>query len=261
MAHQKTYYYLIHLQYLGFRFHGWQKQPGVKTIESMIEKTLDFILGDTIYKILGSSRTDAMVSANHSAFMLFVNEPMERDQLKNDLNLNLPNDICITKIEQKDKSFNIINTPRIKEYLYLFAFGQKSHPFSASLMVTFPQLIDVEQMKKGALLFNGRHNFSQYCTKPTRKTNFDREILVCHIRENTAFQASFFPEKSWMLRIQAKGFLRYQIRLIMGQLLNLGMGKIELNDIEQSLLGKDTSPLRDIAPASGLILNKIIFPE
>ncbi len=122
MAHQKTYYYLIHLQYLGFRFHGWQKQPGVKTIESMIEKTLDYILGDTAFKILGSSRTDAMVSANHSAFMLFVNEPMERDQLKNDLNLNLPNDICITKIEQNYPLLRVPTKLRLSDFVQISEF-------------------------------------------------------------------------------------------------------------------------------------------
>ena len=75
------YYYLIHIQYLGFRYHGWLKQPGLKTIESMIEKTIRFVLDHTNFKILGSSRTDAKVSANHSAFELFVSDPLDIDQL------------------------------------------------------------------------------------------------------------------------------------------------------------------------------------
>ncbi|MCK5099910.1 MAG: tRNA pseudouridine(38-40) synthase TruA, partial [Desulfobacteraceae bacterium] len=121
----KKHYYLIHIQYLGFRYHGWLKQPELKTIESMIEKTARFVLGHTDFKILGASRTDAKVSANHSAFELFVNDALNIDQLVIDFNKNLPNDIKVIKIEEKDKHFNIINAPRIKAYIYLFSFGEK----------------------------------------------------------------------------------------------------------------------------------------
>ncbi|MFH2058779.1 MAG: tRNA pseudouridine(38-40) synthase TruA [Pseudomonadota bacterium] len=255
----KTYYYLVHIQYLGFRYHGWQKQPGVKTIEMMIEKTLGFVLDDLEFRILGSSRTDAKVSANHSAFVLFVKKALDINRLEKDLNLNLPNDICVTHVEEKDQTFNIINTPKIKEYLYLFAFGQRSHPFCAALMCTFPQDLDIDLMKQGARLFEGKHNFIQYCTKPGLKTNLERDILVSEIQVNTAFTASFFPDTTYVYRIQSKGFLRYQIRLIMGQILRLGRKEIGLADIKESLLGNDTRPFRQIAPASGLVLNKILF--
>lgn len=254
-------YYLIHIQYLGFRYHGWQKQPGVITIESMIEKTIKFIFGNEPFRLLGASRTDAKVSANHSAFMLYIKKPLEKEQLLKDFNSNLPNDIKVIDIEEKDPSFNIINSPRIKEYLYLFSFGQKAHPFSASLMCTFPDHLDIEKMKQAAMLFEGSHNFVQYCTKPGDKTNLQREILLSRIQENTFYSASFFPEKSWALRIRAKGFLRYQIRLIMGQLVLVGKLQTSLDQIKESLLGDNTEPLRKIAPGSGLILNKIIFEE
>ena len=110
-------------------------QPELKTIESMIEKTLMYVLGHTGFKILGSSRTDSKVSANHSAFELFVNKPVNKECFLKDFNKNLPNDIKAIKIEEKDKTFNIINDPRIKQYLYLFAFKEKSHPFCASLTI------------------------------------------------------------------------------------------------------------------------------
>ncbi len=255
----KKYFYLIHLQYLGFRYHGWQKQPDVKTVESMIAKTLEFILGPVPFKILGASRTDSKVSANHSAFELFVNRPLAPDQLLTDLNLNLPNDIRILEIEEKDQHFSIINAPRIKEYIYLFAFGEKFHPFCAPLMSSFQGQLDIDLMKQGALLFQGTHNFIQYCTQPKPGTVVEREVLASKIEENRKYQASFFPEKSYAYTVRAKGFLRYQIRLMMGQLLRLGRGEISLNDIRQSLNGKNHQPLKYIAPSSGLILNKMEF--
>jgi len=253
------YYYLIHIQYLGFRYHGWLKQPGLKTVESMVEKTAKFVLGHDRFKILGTSRTDAKVSANHSAFELFVEDALDMDVLLMDFNQHLPNDIKILKIESVSKDFNIIQAPRVKEYAYLFSHGEKNHPFCAPLMHSSKELLDIDLMKQGAHLFKGKHNFVRYCTKPGAKTTFDREILVSKIKENNILKANFFPRKSYAYHIHARGFLRYQVRLIVGQLLCLGRCEISLNEIKETLNGKDTQPLRHIAPSSGLILNKVVF--
>ncbi len=252
----KKFNYLIHIQYLGYRYHGWLKQPGLKTVEFMIEKTLKFIFGHDEFKIIGSSRTDSKVSANHSGFELFLNQPVSISEFIKEFNLNLPNDIKVLKIEPVDKKFNIINSPKVKEYIYLFSFGEKCHPFSAPLIYSFPDNLDIELMKKGALLFQGKHDFRRYCTKPKPKTVFEREVLVSKIEENNIYQANFFPRVSYAYHIHSKGFMRYQVRLIMGQLLSLGRGEIELDDITESLKGNSNQPLRHIAPSSGLVLNQ-----
>lgn len=251
-------YYLIHFQYLGFRFHGWQKQPKVRTVELMLEKTLGFVLGHKEFKILGASRTDAMVSADHSVCELFLNQPLaDLSRFSDELNAHLPGDIRVLGIEETTKEFNIINSPRIKEYAYYFAFGEKFHPFCAPLMAYVPGDLDIERMKQGAALFHGKHEFGQYCTQPEPGTLTQREILVTRIEENRALQASFFPEKSWVWTVHSKGFLRNQIRLMMGQLICLGRGEVDLRTIKDSLTARGSCPLRQIAPASGLILSKI----
>jgi len=72
------YYYLIKIQYLGYRFHGWQKQPKVKTIHLMIERTLKFILEEKKFKTLAAGRTDAKVSAKEAAFEIYLDQnPIE----------------------------------------------------------------------------------------------------------------------------------------------------------------------------------------
>ena len=73
----QKYFYLITIQYLGYRFHGWQKQPDVKTLHLMVDRTLNFILEGKPFKSLSSGRTDAMVSAECAAFELFLTEPIE----------------------------------------------------------------------------------------------------------------------------------------------------------------------------------------
>ena len=255
----QQHFYLIHIQYLGFRFHGWAKQPSVKTVHQFIDKTLPFVLGHSNFKTLGSSRTDAMVSANHAVFELFLKEPLDVEHFFKEFNRNLPLDIRATKIEETDADFNVIQSPKIKEYMYLFAFGEKCHPFAASILSSFMEEMDIELMKQGAQLFQGIHNFKKYCTKPSENTVFEREIDLSFIEENQIFQANFFPEKSWVYHIHSKGFMRNQIRLMMGQLIRLGKGEISIKDIAHSLQDPDDIPLDYIAPPSGLILNRVRF--
>lgn len=257
------YYYLIKIQFLGYRLHGWQHQPKLKTVEGLVKKTLKFVLEDVGFKVLGASRTDAMVSAQEAAFELFIDkQPLENTaEFLEVFNKNLPPDIRAISIMEVDAAFNIIKHPRKKEYVYLFAFGEKSHPFCAPLLATFLEPLDVDLMGEGARLFEGRHDFRNYCTRPTKHTVVEREILKCEIKVNDVVTASFFPEKSYALHVHGSGFLRNQIRLIMGSLVLLGRGELTLEEIRRSLDpdAGPNAPMNYIAPGSGLILNEVTF--
>lgn len=255
---KSQYYYLVHIQYLGFRFHGWAKQPQVKTVHHMIDRTLKYVLGDLPFKTLGCSRTDAMVSAIHFAFELFVSEPL-KDNFLDDFNLNLPADIRALELEAVDADFNIIQNPKVKEYAYLFAFGHKTHPFSAPFITTIIGQLNISLMQQGARLFEGKHYFGAYCKKPKEQTQVEREILSCQIVPNELLTANFFPDESWVLLVTAQGFLRNQIRMMMAQLFRLGKGDTDLEWLKQSLQPGFDLHLSEIAPASGLMLQKVLF--
>jgi len=256
------YFYLIKIQYLGYRFHGWQKQPKVKTLHLMIDRTFNYILEDKYFKTLAAGRTDAMVSANEAAFELFLHHKIEDEtEFLNLFNKNLPQDIRALSIEEVNKDFNIINSSKTKEYIYLFTYGEKCHPFCASILTTILDDLDIELMKQGAKLFEGKHNFKTYCYRVSNEGLYNRTIDVCELKENNLYTASFFPEKTYVLRIVGKGFGRNQIRLMMGALIKLGRGEISLDYIKNSLLPESTEVMDYIAPASGLILNKIEFEE
>lgn len=254
------YYYLIKIQYLGYRFHGWQKQPKVKTLHLMIDRTFNYILEDKYFKTLAAGRTDAMVSANEAAFELFLHHKIDDEaEFLNLFNKNLPQDIRALSIEEVSEDFNIINSSKTKEYIYLFTYGEKCHPFCASILTTILDDLDIELMKQGAKLFEGKHNFKTYCYRVSNEGLYNRTIDVCELQENDLYTANFFPEKTYVLRIVGKGFGRNQIRLMMGALIKLGRGEISLDYIKNSLLPESTEVMDYIAPASGLILNKIEF--
>ncbi len=261
MFNTKHYFYLIKVQYLGYRFHGWQKQPKLKTIHLMIDRTLNYILQGAAFKTLGSGRTDAMVSAEEAAFQLFLNAPIvDLDAFLDLFNYNLPQDIrglAIKKIT--DPKFNIIQSSKVKEYIYLFTHGQKQHPFCAPIMTTILDQLDIALMQEGAKLFEGTHNFKSYCYKATNHGVYQRTLLSCTLERNQMYKASFFPEHSYVLRVRGKGFMRNQIRIMMGILLELGRGNTDLEYIKHSLSTESKEKLSCIAPASGLILHKIDF--
>lgn len=203
-----------------------------------------------------------MVSAEESAFELFLDhEPLEDlDDFLKDFNRNLPQDIRALSIEKVDEKFNIIQHSKTKEYAYLFSVGDKFHPFCAPFMANFQEDLDVEKMKEAAKLFEGRHNFKNYCVRVSEKSTFEREILKSELVENTEYTANFFPKHSYIFHIHASGFLRHQVRLMMGALVLVGRGELSLNDIRESLKPDSSQFQMDyIAPASGLILKKIEF--
>lgn len=262
MALQRQhYYYVIYLQFLGFRYSGWQKQPGQKTIESMLIKTLKFVLPDRKFKILGTGRTDAKVSALNAAFELFLEDnPLHNQhEFLADFNKNLPPDIKAVGMIETDAQFNIIKHSKTKEYIYLFSFGEKNHPFCAPFMANFQENLDINLMKSGAFLFEGTHNFSSYTARIKNNTKVVRTVTSCLLKENTLLTANFFPEESFALHIEGQGFMRYQVRMIMGALILLGKGELTLEDIKNSLLGTSHLKVSYVAPGSGLILNKTEF--
>ena len=201
----------------------------------MVDKTISFVLEKGTYKTIGVGRTDAKVSANSYFLQLFtVNEIEENVFLKN-LNSNFSADFRAHSIYKVERNYNIINAPKIKEYHYYFAFGEKSHPFTAPFMVSVEDDLDIDLMMKAAKLFEGEHYFHKYCTKPSENTILKRTIDSCEILENDILTANFFPKKSYVLKVKGKGFLRYQIRLIMATLFEVGKGNLDLEFIKDSL--------------------------
>lgn len=253
--------YLINFQYLGFRLHGWQKQPNLKTVHFFVDKTLKFVCKGVRCKSVGVGRTDAKVSATDYYFQLFIDEKLNEEDFVRLFNVNSPSDIRVLSAKQiLDEAFNIIQHSKIKEYRYYFSFGEKNHPYSASMLTGVLEELDIEKMQQGAKLFEGFHNFKRYCTKPSPETKVAREVLLCKIIENTELTASFFPKKSYVLIVRGEGFLRNQIRLMMGALFELGKGNYSLEFIKDTLnIDTNIDFLKTIAPASGLHLAKVEF--
>ena len=223
MSYQKSY--LLVIQFLGFRLHGWQKQPNLKTVHFIVDKTLKFVLGQTRFKTVGVGRTDAKVSASSYPLQLLVDEQLDKSTFLELFNENSPADLQLLDVKEiLDTSFNIIQHKKIKEYHYYFSNQGKNHPFCAPLMTGY-QNMNIELMKVGAKLFEETHYFGAYCSKPSEATQLIRTIDLCQIEESN--------------RYQGNGFLRYHVRLMMGALVEVGKGHSSLDEIQNSLIKKE----------------------
>ena len=168
--------YLVHIQFLGFRFSGWQKQTNAKTLHQMVDKTLGFVFENMLYKSIGIGRTDAKVSANSYYVQLFTDTLIDEVFFMNSINSNFSSDFKAISIRKVATDFNIIKASKLKEYHYYFSFGDKNHPFAAPFITNIDESLDIERMMKGAKLFEGEHYFHKYCTKPSDATIFKRSI-------------------------------------------------------------------------------------
>jgi tRNA pseudouridine38-40 synthase len=253
-----SFSYLIRLEFLGFRFSGWQKQLNAKTVHDIVDKSLSFVFEDSAFKTIGIGRTDAKVSAGDYYLQMFRDSEVEAVSFLASLNANFPADFRAISVRKVGTDYNVIQASKNKEYHYYFSYGIKNHPFAAPFMVNVAADLDLRKMVAAAKLFEGEHYFHKYCTKPSAHTIFKRTIDVCEIVENTILTASFFPEKSYVLKVSGKGFLRYQIRLMMATLFEVGKGTLDIAFIVASLKeDNDRKFLRNIAPASGLQLYDI----
>lgn len=254
------YSYLIRIQFLGFRFHGWQKQPGLKTIHDSLDKTLSFVFKHTHFKTIGAGRLDAMVSAQNYPLQLFCNEKIDSTAFIASFNKNCPNDFKCLSIESCSLDFAIINALKIKTYHYYFAINEKLHPYAAPFMSTFNEITDLEAMKNTAKLFEGTHHLKKYCCQPSENTILEREIAACYISENNYLTGSFFPKQSYVLVVKGAGFLRYQIRYMMAVLAEIGKNKMTTEVFKNSIAkNNDGKQWNFIAPQSGLHLFDVEF--
>lgn len=255
----KPFKYLFRIQYLGLRYHGWQVQKGVKTIQGTLEKTFRHVLQHENFKILGSSRTDTGVSCLNGAFELFLPNVVEPNSLLTPLNEILPADIRILEGFQSSYDFNVIQDVANKTYGYYFSYGPKPHPMFAGSVAYAGKSLNLEIMDEGASLFKGTHDFRRFCSQGKNTQHFIRDISYSQIDEPPE-DYTFLPKNNCKVyRVKGGGFLMHQVRRMAACLISLGMGELKLNDIQKALESSEKSPFSAKAPASGLILEKVSF--
>lgn len=240
--------YLIDFSYSGANFSGYQKQPGKRTVQDEIEKVLSSINNNSV-KLTSSGRTDALVNAIHQKAHFDLDKEIGAYKLNGALNSYLPDDIYINSVTKVDNLFHARYMVKSKTYEYLINTGDYN-PLLRTHVYQYCKPLNIRKMKKAVKYFIGKHDFTTFVSAEDKKEDKVREIYDASV-----------DEKEGIIKITFKGsgFLKYQVRNMVGTLIKIGEEKV-LPDIILSLLEKKDRKCAFLcAPAQGLTLTDVKY--
>jgi tRNA pseudouridine38-40 synthase len=244
--------YFIRLAYDGTNFHGWQRQPNAITVQQTLEEAMTMMLRSPV-ALTGAGRTDTGVHADeffaHFDFgqQLKVNEC---EKLVFRLNGFLGGEIALYRIFPVKKDAHARFSAISRTYCYCVA--RVPDPFRRNFTYFIYGDIDVELMNQGAALVMGYEDFTSFSKVDT--DTITNNCRITHAHWETEGTELVFT-------ITADRFLRNMVRAIVGTLLQLGTGKITLEELKAIIESKNRSNAGDSVPGKGLMLHRIVYPE
>ena len=239
--------YAILISYDGSGFSGFQKQNDEKTIQGEIERVLLVVLNEKV-SLVGCGRTDSGVSAVDCLCHFDYKEEINFNRFVGYSNSLLPETIRIKNIKMVSDDFHARYSATSKTYEYYFYVGDKT-PFYEKFASNIGYNVNIEKMQEACKYFIGEHDFTSFCSSNTSVENKVRTIYNLEIKG--------VEDNLYKLIIKGNGFLYNMVRIIMGTLVNIGLGKIEPKDVENIILCKDRSKSGKTMPAKGLVLKKV----
>ena len=245
--------YFAKIKYLGTAFHGFQVQPGLRTVQGELNAALNLAFGLPC-RVTGCSRTDAGVHANEFCLKVECDGgTIPADKLPIAVARFLPEDLCLFYAEECDESFHPRYDVKEKEYLYRIINRPIYDPFEFGRAWFLSRPINDEGialMKRATLHFIGKHDFSGFMSEGS-----DVEDTVRNVTALSVERLGDLIE----IRIIADGFLYNMVRIIVGTLTEVAFGRICADDIPEIIRSCDRSRAGMTAPAEGLFLNKVIY--
>ncbi|MDY2888704.1 MAG: tRNA pseudouridine(38-40) synthase TruA [Candidatus Caccosoma sp.] len=239
------------VSYDGYSFNGYQKQKHDKnTIQEVIENTLSTIFKEKII-IYGSGRTDKQVHAYGQVFHFESLIKIPLSNLKKALNEMLPIAIRIKKIESVSDLFHARYSSHKKVYVYKIKNTKNENVFDNRYYTYIKDKIDIIKLKEASQLFIGRHNFKNFTTnKEEEIESFEKTIYEINVKK---------VKNTVEIEFYGSGFLRYQIRMMVGALLVVATNKKDISFIANKLLNNVDEKCSYKAPPQGLYLKKVIY--
>ncbi len=238
----------IVLQYDGSYFSGWQKQKKSRSIQEEIEKALFKLFGKETL-VTGSSRTDAGVHALGQVCHFDCDEKFPVKNLCKAINAFLPDDIRVIKAYKVKVSFNARFDVIKKTYIYVLS-NQNFNPIFRKYYTTIDYPLNESKMKDCMRLFLGKHNFKGFCSSSAQVKNFEREIFEAKLTKKF---------KCFVFEFTGNGFLQHMIRILVGTVVDVGRGKLTLEQVKECLRSYDRSLSGKTMPPNGLYLKKIFY--
>ncbi|ULC58819.1 tRNA pseudouridine(38-40) synthase TruA [Flaviramulus sp. BrNp1-15] len=241
--------YFIELSYNGSAYHGWQNQPNAISVQEVIEKALSTLLAEEI-NIMGAGRTDAGVHAKQMFAHFDTDVVFDEKKIIYKLNSFLPKDIAIHDVFKVKAEAHTRFDALSRTYLYRVTL--KKNVFSFENTYYVKQSLDVDKMNEASKILFGYKDFQCFS-----KSNTDVKTYNCDIM-NAEW---FFVNDELHFVIKANRFLRNMVRAIVGTMINIGIGKLSIEDLHTIIQSKNRSEAGFSVPAHGLYLTHIEYPE
>lgn len=241
--------YFIELQYDGGNYCGWQRQPDQPTIQGTLEEALTKLLCQPT-EIVGAGRTDTGVNASYYVAHFDSEERLDKELLRYKLNLILPHDIAIESLREVRDDAHARFDAKEREYTYYISTAK--NPFRRASAWIYYVPLDIEQMNKAAQVLLEYDDFTTFA-----KLNSNNKTNICHI-----MVAEWVREGNILhFTIRADHFLRNMVRAIVGTLVDVGRGRYTVEEFRAIVESKDLSRSSAGAPAQGLFLSDVRYPE
>ena len=237
------------VEYDGTKFNGWQKQPDKLNIQGEIEKAISEITGEDI-ELIGSGRTDAGVhSLGQTAnFKTNSNIPIEKFAIA--INSRLKKSIVIKSAEEVEENFHSRYSVKSKTYRYIINNSEQGTAIYRNLEVHVPMKLDVSLMKEAIKYFEGEHDFKAFKASGTSSKSSVRTIYKGEIRREG---------ERIIIELTGNGFLYNMVRIIVGTLVDVGLGKIKPENIKSRIEAENRENAGKTFPAHGLYLLKVEY--
>lgn len=240
---------MLTVAYDGTNYHGWQLQPNVVTIESVLNEALSSLFKENI-KVIGASRTDTGVHALGNIAVFDTNARMPADKVSYALNQRLPEDIRIQASKEVPLDFHPRHQNSKKTYEYRILNSEFPMPvYRLYAHFTYASM-DIEQMQRAADYLKGEHDFKSFCSVNTVAETTVRTIYDISVEKSGDMIS---------IRVTGSGFLYNMVRIIAGTLMEVGRGNITPEKMPDILNALDRTKAGPTAPACGLTLVKYEF--
>lgn len=241
--------YFIEISYNGKAYHGWQIQPNAITVQEVLQNALSTLLGQQI-EVVGAGRTDAGVHAKQLFAHFEIDTTFDIERLKYRLNAFLPIDVSVVSIFKVQPETHARFNALSRTYHYKIATIKTVFDYDYSYYLKQPLNIDL--MNEACRILLEYKDFQCFS-----KVHTDVKTYLCDITE-AHWQIN---ENGLLFTITADRFLRNMVRAIVGTMVNIGLGKISLEDLHQIIVSKDRSNAGFSVPAHGLYLVKVEYQD
>ena len=248
---------LLDIMYVGTAYAGWQVQPNAPTVQAVLGAAVEQLLGRR-YPVTGCSRTDSGVHANSfccTVSGLPQDMPVPVDRMPAALSSVLPGDISVRRATAVPDGFHPRYDCLGKEYRYLIWNGRTRNPFLAGRALHRPRPLDEERMNEAAQYLVGEQDFASFVASGSKAGAGGDTVR----RIYSAAVARSGDEVSF--RVSGNGFLYNMVRIMVGTLIGVSEGKYSPSDIGGIIAARDRSAAGITAPACGLYLEQVFYPE